>query len=186
MKFFIDQFPIIIFFVAYFLAPERDQAIFVATAIAIPASLLQVITYRLLYKRFEKAQLVTLALLIVLGGATLLLHDKRFIMWKPTAVYWLFAAVFLGSQFIGEKTITQRMMEQAIAVPRAIWLRANLSWVVFFVLLGCLNLYVAGNFSEAAWVKFKMFGVLGLLLVFAAALTFYLYRHNEHTEQPKG
>ncbi|MCC6714186.1 MAG: septation protein A [Gammaproteobacteria bacterium] len=186
MKFLLDQFPIIAFFVAYFFPPEGTKAIFFATAVAIPASLLQVIAHRVMYRRFDKGQLVTLALLVVLGGATLLLQDKRYIMWKPTAVYWLFAAVFLGSQFIGAKPVAERMMGHVMAAPRRIWMRVNAAWAVFFTALGVLNLYVAMRYSEAAWVKFKLFGVLGLLLLFALAQTVYLSRHSELKEEPRG
>ncbi|MCG3200488.1 MAG: putative intracellular septation protein A [Gammaproteobacteria bacterium] len=186
MKFLLDQFPIIAFFVAYFFPPEGTRAIFFATAVAIPASLLQVTAHRIMYRRFDKGQLVTLGLLVVLGGATLLLQDERYIMWKPTAVYWLFAAVFLGSQFIGARPVAERMMGHVMAAPRRIWLRVNAAWVVFFTVLGFLNLYVAKHYSEAAWVKFKLFGVLGLLLLFALAQTVYLSRHSELKEVPKG
>lgn len=211
MKFLLDQFPIIAFFVAYFLpahlvqaalglvtSPEQAQqavqylfstdpshSIYLATAVAIPASLIQVLVHRQAYKRFDKGQLVTLALLAVLGGATLLLHDKRYIMWKPTAVYWLFAVVFLGSQFIGEKPIAERMMGHVMSAPRRIWNHVNTSWVVFFAVLGVVNLYVARNFSETTWVKFKLFGVTGLLLVFAVAQTLYLSRHGEMKTEAK-
>lgn len=211
MKFLLDQFPIIAFFAAYFLpstlvqsalslvmAPEQATAavqylfasdpshsLYVATAVAIPASLIQVIVHRQAYKRFDNGQLATLALLAVLGGATLLLHDKRYIMWKPTAVYWLFAIVFLGSQFIGEKPIAERMMGHVMSAPRRIWNHVNTSWVLFFAVLGVVNLYVARNFSEPTWVKFKLFGVTALLLVFAVLQTVYLSRHGEMKNDEK-
>jgi len=185
VKFLLDQFPIIVFFVAYFVPHDRSQALFVATAAAIPASLIQVAIHRLLYRRFDRGQLITLALLAILGGATLLLQDKRYIMWKPTAVYWLFAAVFLGSQFVGGKTVTQRIMGHALAVPAAIWRRANLSWVVFFILMGIANLFVAFNFSEATWVKYKLFGTMALFFVFTLAQFAYL-SHYAETQQEKG
>ena len=208
MKFLLDQFPIIAFAVAYFLPadfvqsllalfisgeqaqslvgylyPQQTaQSIYLATAVAIPASLLQVIVHRVLYQRFDKAQLSTLALLVLLGGSTLALHDKRFIMWKPTAVYWLFALVFFGSKYVGDRPIIERMMGHVMTAPRNVWLLLNTCWAVFFILLGVLNLYVAKHFAEATWVKFKLLGVPGLLLVFAAAQTIYLSAHGELKE----
>lgn len=177
MKFLIDFLPVLLFFIAYYIPTDRSQGIYLATTVAISASLVQVTWHRLRHGRYEKMQLVTLALLIVLGGATLLLHDARFIKWKPTAVNWAFALVFLGSQFIGPKNLVQRMMEGAITAPAAVWRRLNLIWVLFFSFLGGVNLYVAFNFAEETWVKFKLFGMLGLTLVFVLAQSFYLARH---------
>ena len=123
---------------------------------------------------------------VVLGGATLLLHDKRFIMWKPTAVNWVFGLTFLGSQFIGEKNLVRRMMEHAISLPSAIWIRLNLSWALFFFALGLANLYVAFNFAEDIWVKFKLFGMMGLTLIFVVGQSIYLARHAQEPEEKKG
>ena len=188
MKVLFDFLPVLLFFIAYYIPADRSQGIYLATAVAIGASLAQVSWYRLRHGRYEKMQLVTLALLIVLGGATLLLHDARFIKWKPTAVNWAFALAFLGSEFIGPKNLVQRMMEGAIAAPAAVWRRLNLSWVTFFIFLGGANLYVAFHFAEETWVKFKLFGMLGLTLVFVVAQSFYLARHardvHETTSTP--
>ena len=106
-------------------------------------------------------------------------------MWKPTVVYWLFALVLLGSQFIGNKPLAQRMMDHAIKAPDRIWSRVNTGWGLFFVVLGVLNLYVAMHYSESTWVKFKLFGVLGLLLVFAVAQTYYLSRYSQDSGSPE-
>lgn len=177
MKFLFDMFPVVCFFIAYFIPEDRSEGIYLATAVAIVASFVQVGIYWLRHRRFEKMHLITLGLLVFLGGATLLLQDRRFIMWKPTAVNWLFAAVFLGSQFVGRKNLVQRMMDHAITAPAPVWLRLNLSWVVFFFLMGVANLYVAFNYAEEVWVNFKLFGVLGLTLLFVLAQGFYLARH---------
>ncbi len=127
--------------------------------------------------------LITLAILVVFGGLTLILRDPVFIKWKPTVVNWLFGATFMGSQFIGEKTLVERMMSHAITAPVAIWRRINLAWVVFFVAMGALNIYVAYNFSEEAWVNFKLFGMMGLTLVFVFGQAFYLSRYMETDEE---
>lgn len=144
MKFLFDFFPILLFFIAY-----KVYGIYPATAVAIGASFLQVAAFWLKNRRFENMHLVTLGLITVLGGATLLLQDKTFFMWKPTAVNWLFAVVFLGSQFVGKKPIIERMMAHAIEAPQQVWKRLNLSWVSFFIAMGFANLYVANFFFQA-------------------------------------
>ena len=178
MKFLTDFLPILLFFVAYQL-----YDIYVATAVAIAASVLQVGYLRLFRKKIEKMHLVTLGLLVVFGGLTLLLHDPLFIKWKPTVVNWMFAIVFLGSQFIGNKSMIERMMSHAIDLPARIWTRLNLFWGVFFLGSGVLNLYVAFNYSEQAWVKFKLFGMLGLTVIFVILQSFYMARHVRDQNQ---
>lgn len=141
MKFLIDFFPILLFFIAY-----KLYDIYVATLVAIIASLVQVGWLRIRHGRSETMHLVTLVLIVVLGGLTIALQDRAFFMWKPSIVYWLFAAAFVGSHFIGERPLIERMMGHAIAVPRHIWRRLNLIWVGFFVFAGFANLYVANRF----------------------------------------
>jgi intracellular septation protein len=178
MKFLADFFPILLFFVAYQL-----YDIYVATAVAIASSALQVGYLWLSRKKVEKMHLITLALLVVFGGLTLLLRDPVFIKWKPTVVNWLFAAAFGGSQLIGQKTVVERMMGHAVELPRSIWTRLNVSWTLFFLCSGLLNLYVAFNFSEETWVNFKLFGMLGLTLVFVIVQSFYMARHIQDQGQ---
>ena len=120
--------------------------------------------------------LVTLALVVIMGGATVILQDKTFIQWKPSVVNWLFAVAFLGSRFIGDKTILERMMGQNLNLPVSAWQKLNYAWVAFFTFSGVVNLYVAYNFSEDIWVNFKLFGLLGLTIVFIIAQSFYLYQ----------
>ncbi len=177
MKFLFDFFPIILFFIAY-----KVYDIYVATAVAIVAALLQTGLFWLKHRRTEKMHLVTLVLLIVFGGLTLLLHDPVFIKWKPTVVNWLFAIVFLGSAFIGKATLVERMMSHAIKAPAPVWSRLNFAWVLFFLAMGLINLYVAFNYSENTWVNFKLFGMMGLTLVFVFAQAFYLSRYMETPE----
>jgi intracellular septation protein len=177
MKFLADFFPILLFFVAYQL-----YDIYVATAVAIAASFIQVGYFWLRNHRVEKMHLVTLALLILFGGLTLILRDPLFIKWKPTVVNWLFAVVFLGSHFIGKKTIVERMMSHAVTLPLEIWVRLNTAWSLFFVASGALNLYVAFNYAEATWVNFKLFGLLGLTMVFVVLQALYLARHVQEQD----
>jgi intracellular septation protein len=182
MKFLVDFFPVLAFFVAFYIPENREQGIYLATAVAIAASFIQMSVYWLVYRRVENMHIYTFLLILILGGATLLLQDKTFIKWKPTAVNWLFAVVFLASQYIGEKPLVQRMMEKAVELPRAIWIPLNLSWVVFFTIMGLLNVYVAYSFSDEVWVNFKLFGILGLTFLFAFGQALYLSRHMQEPE----
>ena len=185
MKILIDFFPVLAFFIAYYVPQDPAERMYVATAVAIVAVIIQVSVYWLIHRRFEKMHLVTLAIIIILGGMTLLLQDKRFFMWKPTAVNWLFAAGFLASEFIGSKPLIRRMMDHAISLPDPVWYRLNRSWILFFVFSGAVNLYVAYNFAEEFWVNFKLFGILGMTLLFAIGQSFYLARHVIEPETGK-
>ncbi len=172
MKFLYDFFPILLFFLAY-----KLWGIYTATAVAIGAAAVQTLAFWLKHRRFEKMHLITFSLLLVFGGLTLLLRDPVFIKWKPTVINWLFAAVFLGSHWIGARPLVERMMSHAIKAQRAVWLRLSWMWIVFFVGIGLLNLYVAYNYSEDTWVNFKLFGMLGITLVFVIGQAFYLSRY---------
>ena len=200
MKLLLDFLPILLFFLVYKWAPEltdllspllsagheellREMPILLATIVLIPATILQVLYLKLTTGKVEKMHLITLALVIVLGGATVILQDKTFIMWKPTVVNWLFASAFLGTQWFTGKPLIQRMMEQAMKLPPVIWARLNYAWVTFFVLSGLANLYVAYSFPEEIWVDFKLFGLLGLTIVFIIGQSVFLYRYMNHEEQ---
>ena len=174
MKFLFDFFPILLFFLAY-----KVYDIYVATAVAIAASFIQVGLHWLKHRKIENSHLITLVILILFGGATLLLQDETFIKWKPSVVNWVFALVFLASQFIGNKTIIERMMSKSITLPAAIWTKLNLSWVVFFIALGIINLYVVYNYDTDTWVNFKLFGMMGLTIVFIIGQAFYMSRHMQ-------
>ncbi|WP_457666999.1 septation protein A [Thiolapillus sp.] len=172
MKLLTDFLPVIIFFVAY-----KIWGMYTATGIFIAATLIQIGWAYFAHRKVETMQWVTLGLVLIFGGLTLVLHDPVFIKWKPTAVNWLFAAAFLGSGLFMQRNLLQRMMDHAISLPQPIWDRLNLAWITFFISAGLANLYVAYNFSESAWVNFKLFGMLGLTLVFMVLQGFYLARH---------
>ena len=178
MKFLFDFFPILLFFVAF-----KLYDIFVATAVAIAASFIQVGMYWLRHHRFETMHLITLGIIVIFGGATLLLKDELFIKWKPTVLNWLFALVFLGSHFIGNKPIVQRMMANTITLPTPIWHRLNIGWIIFFITSGFINIYVAYNFDTAIWVNFKVFGLLGLTLAFVVIQSFFIARHLKDDQE---
>lgn len=181
MKFLFDFFPILLFFVAF-----KMWDIFIATGVAIVATFVQVGLFWAKHRRFERMHLITLALIVVFGGLTIALRDETFIKWKPTLLNWLFGAAFLGSQFIGKKPLVQRMLETNFSLPDAIWGRLNLIWIVFFTVMGAVNLYVAYTFDTETWVNFKLFGMMGLTILFVIAQAFYLARHMpEHTEPPE-
>ncbi len=174
MKLLFDFLPIALFFIAY-----KFGNIYIATGIAIVTSLIQVLWTKSRQGRFETMPLITLGIISVLGGATLIFQNELFIKWKPTAVYWALALVFLGSQFLSPKPIIQRMTEQNLQLPSAAWKKLNLSWVLFFTLMGCANVYVLKNFDTDTWVNFKLFGTLGLTLVFIILQVIYMARYKQ-------
>ncbi|MCL7743383.1 septation protein A [Guyparkeria hydrothermalis] len=174
MKFLFDFFPILLFFAAYHL-----EGIYVATAVAMIASVVQIAAGWLMWRKVERMHWVSAGLIVLFGGMTLILHNPLFIMWKPTILNWLFALVFLGSAFIGSKPLVQRMMEHVIQVPRAIWHRVNWAWIGFFVLSGVVNIWVAYEFSEEVWVNFKLFGLMGMTFVFMILQGLYLGLYAE-------
>lgn len=177
MKLLFDLFPVLLFFIA-FKASAGD--VYIATGVAIAAGILQLAIQWLRVRRVESMHLITLALLVIFGGATLLLRDEMFIKWKPTVVNWLFAAVFLGSHFIGKRLLMQRVLGKSVELPQAVWWRLNLAWATFFVTMGLINLWVVYNFTTETWVNFKLFGILGLTVVFAVAQSFYIMRYIKH------
>jgi intracellular septation protein len=176
MKLLFDLFPVILFFIAF-----KLYGIYVATAVAIVASILQVAYVYAKNKRVEKMHIITLALIIILGGATLIFQDEAFIKWKPTVVNWGFALIFLGSHFIGQKPIIRRMMDQAISLPDRIWLNLSYMWIVFFIFSGIANIYVAYQYDTDTWVNFKLFGLMGLTLVFIIVQGIYISRYIKET-----
>ncbi len=181
MKLLFDFFPVILFFVAY-----KLYDIYIATAVIILATLIQVGYLYAIHKRVEKLHIITLILVILLGGLTLFLQDANFIKWKPTIVNWGFAAVFIGSHYIGQKPIIQRMMDSMIELPQTIWLRLSGLWIGFFILSGIANLYVAFNFDENTWVNFKLFGLMAMTIVFILIQGLYIHRHiNDTTANSK-
>jgi intracellular septation protein len=173
MKFLFDLFPVILFFVAFQL-----WDIFVATAVAIAASFVQIGWLKLRGRRIDKMLWVSLGLIVVFGGLTLLLRDKTFIQWKPTVLYWLFGAVLAGASLTG-RNLLRSMLSEQVQLPAPVWARLNWSWVGFFAFMGAANLYVAYTFSESAWVNFKLFGGMGLMLAFVLAQAAYLSRYLE-------
>lgn len=169
MQLLIDYIPIVAFFVAYF---QRD--IFFATGVLMVVMPLVLLLQWFVTRKISKIYVVSTALVLVLGTATLFFRAPGFLYWKPTVLNWGIAAVFLGSQWIGNKTVVERMLGSAATLSRGQWVRLNHIWVVFFIIVGALNLYVAYQFSEEFWVKFKLFGMLGLTFVFIVIQSIWL------------
>ncbi len=171
MKLLFDLFPVVLFFVAY-----KAAGIYVATAVAIVASIGQIGWLLLRGRRVEGMQWTSLAIIVVFGGMTLLLQDETFIKWKPTVLYGLFALALGGAQLFGRNLI-RSLMSRQIALPDPIWSRLNVIWAGFFVAMAALNLFVAYNFSTDTWVDFKLFGTTGLTLAFVLVQALYVGRH---------
>ena len=126
---------------------------------------------------------ISLAIIVVMGGLTLALRNPNFIKWKPTVLYWAFAVVLLGADLLLKKNLIRSMMQAQMSLPDPVWTRLNLSWVGFFVLMGAVNLYVAYNYSESTWVNFKLFGGIGLMVVFVILQGLMLSRVIQHEER---
>ena len=174
MKFLFDLLPVLAFFVAFQVA-----GIYVATAVAIATTFVQVAWLKLRGKHVDAMLWASLAIIVVFGGATLILQDETFIKWKPTVLYWLLGAVLGGATLLFRRNVIRAMLSEQVQLPDPVWNRLNWSWVGFFLFMGALNLYVAYNYSTDLWVNFKLFGGMGLMLVFVVVQAFVLARHVE-------
>ncbi len=172
MKLLFDLFPILLFFVAFKLAD-----IYVATAVAIAASVVQIVWLKLRARPIEPMQWASLAIIVVFGGMTLFLHDETFIKWKPTVLYGLFAAVLAGGRMMFGRNLVRSVMGRQLALPEPVWHRLNLAWIAFFVAMAALNLAVAYRFPTDVWVDFKLFGTMGLTIAFVIAQALWLGRY---------
>ena len=177
MKFLFDLFPVILFFVTF-----KIYGIFAATAVAIAATFGQIgwVWYR--HRKVDKMLWVSLVIIVIFGSATLILQDETFIKWKPSVLYWLFAAALLIAHAVFKKNLIRTMMQEQIILPDQIWSRVNASWAMFFALMGAANLYVAFNYSTETWVNFKLFGFMGLMLAFVVLQGLMLSKYMEDKE----
>jgi len=174
MKFLFDLFPVVLFFVAFKLAD-----IYVATAVAIAATFIQVGWLKLRGKRVDAMLWASLGIIAVFGGATLLLQDEMFIKWKPTVLYWLLGGVLAAAALLFRRNLIRTMLSEQVQLPDAVWSRLNWSWIGFFAFMGALNLYVAYNYSTDLWVNFKLFGGMGLMLGFVVVQAAFLAKYVE-------
>lgn len=172
MKILSDFIAIILFFVIY----TTTKNIIWATAVALIVGIIQAALTWMKHKKLDTMQKVNLGLIVVFGGATILLRDARFIMWKPTLLFW-FGALALSISQIMNKNGLKAMMGKELKLDDSIWNKLTTAWVVFLIFMGAANLIVAYNFSEQQWVNYKLFGTLGFMIVFALAQGMYLSRH---------
>jgi|SRR5690625_4481593 len=172
MSLLFDYLPIIVFFIAF-----KMSDIYVATGVLIVALFLLVAGYWIATRKVHKMHLITAVFALVFGGLTIAIHDPTYIKAKPSVLYVLFAAILVASQWIGKKPIIQRLLEKNLELPKPVWLRLNWLWVIFFLICALLNAWVAYNYSNDVWVDFKLFGMLGLTLIFVVVQGFYLARH---------
>lgn len=180
-KFLFDLFPLILFFVAY-----RFADIYVATAVAMVAAVGQIAYIKIRRQPIEGTHWINLVVIVVFGGATLWLQNDAFIKWKPTVLYWMFAVILLGSQLFLGRNLLQKLLGSKVTLTEPGWRGLNFSWSGFFVFAGAINLFVAfsGYFSESQWVNFKVFGLMGLLVVFVIAQSLWLSKHMVESESP--
>ena len=172
MKFLFDLFPVILFFVAF-----KFGGIYVATGVAIAATFGQIGWLKMRGRKVDTMMWVSLGIIVVFGGATLLLHDETFIKWKPTVLYWFFEASLSQNIPLTMKNIINSLLVEQMQLPDPVWNRLNWSWTAFFTLMGVLNLYVAFNYPLDTWVNFKLFGGMGLMFVFVMAQAVFLAKH---------
>ena len=179
MKFLFDLFPVILFFIAF-----KVGDIFIATGVTIAATFAQIGWLLLRKKKIDVMLWVSLGIVVVAGGLTLLLHDETFIKWKPTILYWAFAIGLGGSSLLFGKNLIRSVLESQVKLPDPVWENLNLAWIGFFIFMGCANLAVAFafNLSTDTWVNFKLFGGMGLMLLFALAQGLVLSKYSEEKE----
>ena len=180
MKLFFDLLPIALFFVAY-----KFAGIFAATVVAIGATILQIAWSLVQHRKVDTIQWASLGVIVVFGGATLLLHDETYIKWKPTVLYWLISLGLLVSLFGFRKNPMRAILGKQIELPDVVWTRVTIAWAGFFADIGGLNLYVARHFSTDTWVNFKLFGFTGLMLVFIVAQALVLARYIDDSPEKK-
>lgn len=177
MKFLFDIFPVILFFAAF-----KFYGIYIATAVAIAATVIQIAWVWLKHRKVDNMQWISLALIVVFGGATLLLRDETFIKWKPTVLYWLFSVTLAVSALIFKKNLIRTMMEKQVTAPDQVWRKLLVGWIGFFAVMGVLNIYVAYTYDTDSWVNFKLFGGIGLMILFVIAQAVVLAPHMKERE----
>jgi intracellular septation protein len=209
VKLFLDFLPIILFFGVFKFAEGRPDAaaafatdhfgfavsggvvgpgeapVLLATVVVIVATLVQVLLLLARGRKVDTMLWVSLALVVVLGGATVWFRNETFIKWKPSVLYWAMGLAFWLSQAIWRKNLLRALIGEQLVLPDTVWHRLNFAWIAFFSLMGVLNLFVAYNFSTDAWVNFKLFGGLGLMLLFTLAQGWYLSRYLSTAEPPE-
>jgi intracellular septation protein len=171
MKLLLDFFPIILFFLAF-----KVWDIYVATGVAIAATIAQIAWLWYSKGKVEPMQWLSLGIIVLFGGATMVLHDPTFIKWKPSILYWSFSVILLFGQVVLKRNFLKSAMGSQLELPEPAWRMLTWSWIGFLALMGAANLWVAMRYSEATWVNFKVFGIFGMLGVFVLLQAFYMSR----------
>lgn len=210
MKFLFDLFPIVLFFgvfrwgeghhdsahalvqqylgglIAGGSATPAQAPIIIATVVGIIATFLQIGYLLMARKQVHGMLWVSAAVIVVMGGATIYLHDENFIKWKPTILYWAFAAILLFYLLVMKKNLMKSVMGEAMKLPEPIWRRVAWAWIGFLAALGGLNLlmaFVIFKGDTSAWVNFKVFGATGIFFVFIVAMGVMLSKYMTDDEQ---
>ena len=207
MKLLFDLFPVILFFLVFKIAGANPEAaqnfgsaylsglvsggevsltqspILLATAVTILATIVQIALLLVRRQRVDNMLWVSLVIIVFFGGATIYFHDEQFIKLKPTVLYWFFAIALLVTPLLFKKNLIKSMMSQQLELPDPVWTQLNFAWGGFFTLMGALNLYIAFNYPLEFWVNFKLFGFIGLMIVFVIIQSIYLSRYMKETEQ---
>lgn len=176
-KLLVDFFPILLFFAAF-----KVAGIYVATGVAIVATFVQIAYLRHTTGKVEPMQWVSLGVIVLFGGATIALHNDTFIKWKPTVLYWLMGGTLLVGQVFFRRNLVKSLMGSQMELAEPVWRVVNWSWIVFFAAMGAINLWVAFHFSTETWVDFKLFGGMGLMVLFVLGQALYLGRHMKTEE----
>jgi intracellular septation protein len=202
MKILFDLFPVILFFATFKYSEKNPEfaatwvgtilnsatvdlklaPILLATVVVIAATIAQIIWVKVRHGKVDKMLWISLALVVVFGGMTLVFQDESFIKWKPTILYWVFAASMAFSAIVLKKNAIKAMLGEQMVLPEAVWQKVNFSWITFFTGMGFLNLFIAYNFPTDVWVNFKLFGGMGLLLVFVIGQGMFLSKYVEEKQ----
>ncbi len=182
MQLLYEILPVFLFFLAF-----KFYGMYVATSVGIVATAIQVMLTRVVTHKWDRKQLITMAVFLLFGGMTLYFHNPIFVKWKPTIVFWIFAIILLCSQLFSQKPLMQRMMESMLqgkgTIPLFVWKKLNVLWALFFLSLGGINLYVAYHFNNDQWVNFKFYGITSALFLFSLLQACYLMRYMTETEK---
>ena len=206
MKLLLDFLPIILFFGTYKYAEShkdwavafatehfgfivsggivgaKEAPVLLSTVVVIVATFAQIAYLYARGRKIDTMLWVSLGLVVALGGATIWFHNEEFIKWKPTVLYWAMALALWSGPVLFGRNLLQKMMGDQVRLPDPVWARLNVAWIAFFFSMGVLNRYVAWRYSTDTWVNFKLFGSMGLMILFMVAQGFYLSRHLEPDE----
>lgn len=203
MKLLLDFLPIILFFATFKWAEARpDEAarwasehlgflvqggvvgpaiapVLLATVVVMGATAAQVVATLARGRKVDALLWVSLVLVVGLGAATVWFHSETFIKWKPTVLYWIMAASLMIGQVFWGNNLIKNLLENQVSASNQVWQKLLWAWFLFFATMGALNLWIAYTFSTSFWVSFKLFGFLGLILVFIIGQTLYLSKQSQ-------